>query len=131
MQHLPHIRSIVIPSICQNYPTAGDYENAGSEKYPFWKIKIAQMPDWRHEALLLIHELTEMLLTAHDGIDWKDITEWDTLGAGKDSDDPGALPDAPYHRQHMKAEQIEKQLAEWLGVDWAEYNTALDALEYK
>ena len=72
-----------------------------------------------------------MLLTTHDKISWKDITDWDTIGAGKDSDDPGAMPDAPYHAQHMRAEQVEKQVAEWLDVDWAEYNAALDALEYK
>ena len=124
---VPNITIEVIPHNWQAYNTAGNYFAVDGGAAIF----VSQLPDWRYEALIAVHEFIEMLLTTHDKISWKDVTDWDTIGAGKDSDDPGAMPDAPYHTQHMRAEQVEKQVAEWLDVDWAEYNAALDALEYK
>ena len=68
------------------------------------------MPDWRHSALVVVHELVEMILTKARNIDWKDIDEFDMNGLGKDSDDPGSMPEAPYHKEHVFAEKIERML---------------------
>ena len=127
MNILPSIHTKTIQAKHMRYPTAGDYLDSGVA----WHIRVARMDDWRHTALVLVHELVEMITTKHQGIDWKDIDDWDTIGGGKDSDDPGSLPDAPYHDAHMFAESLERQLAEKLGIDWNDYNTALDSLEYK
>ncbi len=42
--------------------------------------------------------------------------------------EPGEHPGAPYHDEHMFATRIEEMLAKQLGVDWAEYERAIEAL---
>lgn len=111
----------------QRYDTAGDYIELGDE----WFITLSKTNDWRYWFLVLIHELVEMGLTKNDNIDWDKIDLFDMIGDGSESDDPGSLENAPYHEQHKKAEQVEKMVAKFLGVDWQEYSDALDALEYK
>lgn len=111
-----------IPHAIQRYDTAGDYK----EFEDSWYVFVSETEDWRYEFLVLLHELVEMALTKHRGIDWNLIDEWDMMGPGKDSDDPGAMEDAPYHKEHMQAESIERQVAEMLGVVWDEYQKALD-----
>jgi hypothetical protein len=125
-QHLPLIIARVLPHYLQNYDTAGDYIANGTG---LWSVNVSKMSDWRHEALVLIHELVEMFTTTHNGISWNAITQFDV--SHPELDDPGACPQAPYHKEHMAAEVIEKQLALLLGVDWEEYNKDLDSLEYK
>ena len=111
----------------QRYDTAGDFLEVGD----WWAIQISKCVDWRHSYLVLMHELTEMALTKHHGVPWESIDVFDMEGGGKDHPDPGTLKSAPYHNEHMLATQIEKRLAKMLGVDWAEYNEALDSMEYK
>ena len=58
-----HIKTI--PHDTQRYPTVGDYwtSSAGVEE-----VRVSEMPDWRYEALVAVHELIEMILTKHRGI---------------------------------------------------------------
>ena len=37
-------------------------------------------------------------------------------------DEPGDTLQAPYHKEHMFAEKIERSVADELGVDWKEYS---------
>jgi hypothetical protein len=130
MKHLPAIEAWVIAHRDQKYDTAGDYWESDEGHNGTWAIRLSELPDWRMEFLVLIHELIEMGLTKHRGISWDEITAFDTVGDGKDSDDPGRITTAPYHKEHMFSENIEKILAEELEVDWIDYNRALDSLEY-
>jgi hypothetical protein len=127
MTELPSIHTSTIYHKHQRYDTAGDYYDIGPGKQ--WIMHISRLGDWRYEALILIHELVEMCLTKNDGVDWSEIDHFD-VGDGKESNDPGMLQNAPYHFQHMKATDIEQQMAIALGVDWDEYNKVLDGLEY-
>ena len=127
MKHLPTIVSDIIPHELQAYDTTGDY----SEHPARWNVRVSQLPDWRYEALVMIHELTEMLLTKNNNVDWKKIDLFDTEGEGANHPDPGTLQSAPYHSEHMAATKIEKQLAKMLGVNWKKYNKALDRLEWR
>jgi hypothetical protein len=127
MEHLPNIEVTVQDHKNQLYDTAGDY---GEDSVGWW-LSISKSSDWRHEGLVLIHELVEMMLTKNDGVKWSDVDDFDIHGEGKGHPDPGSLWNAPYHKQHKQAEQIEKRLAKMLGVNWEEYNDALDAMEYK
>lgn len=122
MKHLPRVYSVTIPQKEQLYATSGNYW----EEHKNWYVRVSETSDWRYEFLVLLHELVEMALTKRRGIDWNLIDEWDMMGPGKDSDDPGAMEDAPYHKEHMQAESIERQVAEMLGVVWDEYQKALD-----
>lgn len=108
------------------YPTVGDYWKEGSCDF----VQISSMGDRRHEFLVAIHELIEMFLTEQRGISEpnqiKPFDEWfeenDLPG------EPGDHPDAPYRREHRFAENIERQIAHELGVDWNEYEKIVDAL---
>lgn len=126
MDHLPIIRIGTRPHDTQNYDTAGNYEDLKG----VWYVDVSHLPDWRMEFLIALHELVEMALTKNNGVDWKDIDYFDTEGGGKDHPDPGSLETAPYHKEHMAAERLERKMAELLGVEWETYNQALDALEY-
>ena len=110
----------------QRYDTAGDYSELGG----WWAIQISKTKDPRHAMLVMVHEIVEMILTKQNGVNWSSIDEFDTIGEGKDHSDPGTMPSAPYHNEHMLATQIEKKLAKMMGVDWEEYNQALDEMEY-
>lgn len=104
------------------YATAGDYwdEPDGSKV-----IQIADVGDWRMNLLIALHELIEFSLCEQKGIPEPDIKTWDEAHP---DDDPGALKDAPYHRQHMFAEGIERLVALELGVNWEEYDDRVEAL---
>jgi hypothetical protein len=112
------------PHTSQHYDTAGDYKEIPDA----WVVSVSELSDWRHEALIMLHELVEMVLTKNNGLSWDDITRFDIESQHPD---PGSLPEAPYHKEHKLAEKIEKMMAKELGVDWKEYNKELDSLEYK
>lgn len=116
------IRVMNQPAKFMRYPTAGDYFDSPTG----WHIDLANLPDWRMEAVLLIHELVEMILSKHHGIEWAEIDRFDM--SNPHLDDPGACPKAPYHKEHMAAETIEKQIAMLLGIKWEDYIKAQDAL---
>lgn len=127
MKHLPTVLSQVITHAAQEYDTAGNYW----EVFDIWHLQVSECSDWRHEALIMLHEFVEMCLTKNDGVDWKDIDKFDMEGPGKDMNDPGSSTEAPYHNQHLLAEAMERKFATMLGVDWDKYNADLDSLEYK
>ena len=127
MKHLPLIQITSLPHKAQVYDTAGDY----GETSTGWLMSVSELPDWRYEACVMIHELAEMCLTKHHKVNWKDIDEFDINGEGKNHPDPGTLESAPYHNEHALATQLEKRFAKMIGVNWSEYNEALDKLEYK
>lgn len=124
MKHLPSTLSCVVPHTLQKYDTAGDYAELDGR----WFITVSALPDWRMEALVFLHEFVEMCLTKNSGVDWGDITKFDVESG---HDDPGSLETAPYHKEHIVAEQLEKKFAELLGIEWSKYNEALDALKWR
>lgn len=112
-----------IPHRKQRYDTCGDWFNKGTH----FTFNISKLPDWRYEALILIHEQIEAFLCAQRGIKEKDVTEFDIESGHPD---PGSLKNAPYHKEHQFATKIEKLLAKEMGISWRDYNTKLDLLQY-
>lgn len=115
----------------QRYDTAGDWlvtMNRLTAHQPSLNldVRISSMQNWRHEALVAIHELIEALLCHHAGISQQAVDEFDM--AHPDAPEPGDLADAPYRHQHAIASGIERLLAAELGVDWLEYEQAIEAL---
>lgn len=110
-----------IPHDKQRYPTVGDWfpNDNGVDVF-----RISALGNNDHEFLVAVHELIECFLCRKMGITASMVDDWD-MGQGKDLDDPGAHPDAPYHKQHMLALKIEKMLARELGVDWKKYENKL------
>ena len=110
----------VIPHSKQRYETSGDYWIDGRGTI---QIRISKSKNWRHEALVLMHELTEMLLCMDRRISFKAIDRFDMKfrGAGEPGDDPKA----PYCRQHQFATRIERLMAKEFRVDWKSYEAGL------
>ena len=91
------------------------------------QMRVSTLPDWRYSMLIAIHELIEALLCRAHGVTAEAVDAWD-MGPGKEMDEPGDDPRAPYHREHDFALCLERLLAHEIGVDWNAYGDAVDAL---
>ena len=116
-----------IPHDQQRYDTVGDYWiDPQSGKL---QIRVSEMGNWKFEALVAHHELTEYLQITHEGISVEEIDKFDMAYENSrppgDFSEPGNDPRAPYHDAHLVATDLECVLAMRLGVDWAEYDRAV------
>lgn len=110
----------------QRYDTCGNWAFRNCIETGDLIVAVSRMRDWRYEALVAVHEIIEALLCKARGISEEAVTAFDK--AHPDADEPGDHPDAPYGREHCFATLIERLLATEFGVDWAEYEKAIDAL---
>jgi hypothetical protein len=122
-----------VPHEKQRYPTVGDYwlDESGVEQ-----IRVSEMIDWRYEVLVAVHELVEMALTRHRGINEEAITEFDIKfeqdkEKGLVAGEAGDNVNAPYRKEHFFATNLERLLAGELDVNWPEYDRYVDALGFK
>lgn len=119
----------IIPHADQRYPTVGDWTN---DENGDLTIRVSKLSDWRYEMLVAVHELYEATLCEHDGITQQAVDEFDkNFEAHRPDDDdsePGDAPKAPYRLQHFRATNIERQMADALGVNWQEYEAELNRL---
>ncbi len=119
-----------IPHAEQRYDTCGDwwFDDAGD-----LQLRVSAMGDWKKEALIAFHELAEVLLCKDRGITTEMVDEfdiqWNKDHPGKTDDEPGDDPACPCRQEHFFATSIERLLAQQLGVDWAEYDVAVSALQ--
>lgn len=131
MLHLPQIDYQTIPHKQQRYDTAGDYYQCECSKCGVIKLRVSQLEKPEYELLVLIHELYEWFTTTKDGISEESITEFDINGVSPEyEDDPGCDPNAPYHKRHMEAVEIEKFVAKLLGINWKKYDNSFKKLKY-
>ena len=111
-----------IPHDAQRYNTIGDYLTTDGTT----NIKVSAMNDEKLEFLVAVHELIESFLCREAGVTDEEIDAFDLAfeenRALGDDAEPGDDPQAPYHRQHQLATEIEKRLADELSVDWEEYS---------
>lgn len=112
-----HVR--VLPPELMRYETAGDYYEAGDG----WCFEICEQDSKEAEFAILIHELWEWFRTQQAGIKEEDIMAFDI--ANPDADEPGDLPEAPYHKEHMEATEVERWAIAKLGLDWEPYNNSI------
>jgi hypothetical protein len=112
-----------IPHESQRYDTVGDWRIKSGQI----SILVSSLPDERYEFLVALHELVEAYLCKQGGISEETVTAFDT-GPGKELDEPGDDPRAPYHAEHVFASKIERMMADELGVDWEKYETAIEEL---
>lgn len=74
------------------------------------------MSDRRYEFLVAMHEVIEAFLCKTRGVTQQRVDAFDT-GPGKDLDEPGDDPRAPYFHEHQFASKIEKLMAHELRVN--------------
>jgi len=122
-----------IPHQEQKYETVGDYwrDLDGS-----LNIVVSEMSDPTMETLVAIHELVEVLQMEKHNIPLIASNEFDIIyekerqvGMHDQDDEPGDDPRCPYRREHRFAENIERQVAFELGVDWDEYGAKVGAVK--
>jgi hypothetical protein len=103
------------------YPTVGDWiiEADGS-----LAVYVADMGNADYNFLVGLHETVEAYLCLRSGISEETVTKWDIEHL--DLDEPGADCNSPYFVEHVAAEEIEKQVAAQLGVDWKAFGEAID-----
>lgn len=96
------------------------------------QFRINEMGNEDYEFLVAEHERIEEHLTRRRGLKEPDIMAFDLMwekereaGAHDPSEEPGHDPRAPYHREHVLAENIERMLAHAMGISWPVYENAV------
>jgi hypothetical protein len=118
-----------IPHNQHRYETVGDYwkDENGIEQF-----RVSNMGNSDYEFLVILHELIEQKLTEKRGIKEEDITKFDEAYEAnrKEGDDsePGDDVNAPYRKEHFTATNIERIMAQELGVDWKTYDDTVMSL---
>lgn len=113
------VRLNILPHKEQRYDTEGDWLWAGSTL----EVRISREvgdDDPRYGLLMFVHELVEALLCRSMGVTVAQVDAFDMLHQ-RSNGEPGEIPCAPYHHQHMAAQAAERALADELGVDWEKY----------
>lgn len=117
-----------IPHSDHRYSTVGDWQfREAQPSCVRIDIQVSATADWRHAALIAVHELIEAILCRARGISQDEVDSFDL--AHSELSDPGASENAPYHDQHMVADFIERYLATELNVSWRDYTVALESLD--
>jgi hypothetical protein len=121
----------VVPHHKQRYETVGDWIPGEPVK-----ICVSKMKDERYIFLVAIHELIEYELCRMKGISDEQVLEFDSMfeqersvGLQRASSEPGDDPRAPYKKEHAFATDIERLVAQKLGVRWSDYEEAALALD--
>lgn len=130
MSYLVKIVIETVPNSEQRYPTVGDWlYNASTDEL---RMKISDMGNWRHEALVAVHELVEFLLCRDKGITTAQVDEFDLAyeeaRSDGDTSEPGDSGAAPYRDQHCFATSVERMLCAAMGISWNEYDTTVGTL---
>jgi hypothetical protein len=120
----------VIPHKQQRYETVGDwYFNKDNNRLT---IRVSAMRNRNYEFLVALHEQVEAMLCIERGICEKEITLFDMKFEANrkdgNTDEPGDDPLAPYRKEHFFATNIERLTAAELGIDWGEYEKAVNSL---
>ena len=115
-----------IPHDTQRYDTIGDWQfTKDSLDKTQLTIKVSDLSNKDSEFLVGIHELIEAYLCQKAGISQEQVDEFDF---NNKDDEPGENWDAPYYKQHLIAECIEKQLCIFLGMDWRDHEKRIEEL---
>lgn len=99
------------------YVTTGDWEIVGD--HVIMPVADYGMMD-DNAFLVALHELVEAWLCKKANIKEEDVSKFDT--EHPELEEPGDSPDAPYHKQHVIATQVEKIVCEAMGMNWDAHN---------
>jgi hypothetical protein len=117
-----------IPHDEQRYETCGDWKFDEDTL----NITVSHTQD-DYDFLIGIHEAVEAWLCRKRGIDEERITAFDIAFEEKrlpgNVDEPGDSVFAPYKQEHFVATNIERIIADQLGVNWSEYDKTIYSLE--
>lgn len=119
----------VIDHSFQRYETIGDwwFESDGT-----LQIRVSNLGDERYHFLISFHEQAEAILCKARGISEEEVSNFDKRFEQNrpegNTDEPGDHPNAPYKAEHFFATSIERLMAAELGVEWEDYDAAVQSL---
>lgn len=127
MDHIPKIIIRVIDPNNQRYPTCGDWLYDAEDEV--LEIRISRMPDWKSELAVAIHEAVEAVECLDKDISEAEVTAFDLMfekerddGKHGETDEAGDDKRAPYHRPHVHATFVEKEVCAQLELSWDEHD---------
>jgi len=82
------------------------------------QIRVSEYADPRDARDIAIHELLEAWRCAERGVSFADIDQFDLDHT--DHPDPGLLPSAPYHKEHIDSMAVDYLIAQQDGRDFSE-----------
>lgn len=106
----------VIPHSEQRYDTWGDY---WIDENGVLQIRVSEFENPDFALYTAIHELLEVWRVIKKGIPLEAIDRFDL--AHIDHPDPGCLPEAPYHEEHLQSMDVEQLIAAQDGYDFKKY----------
>lgn len=130
MNKITKIEINVIPHVNQRYETCGDwlFQDEGQTLI----INVSEMKDNRHEMLIAVHELVEVLLCRENGVTQEMVDEFDQAYEAKrqpgDVLEPGDDLAAPYKNEHSMATAVERMMCGFLKMPWADYEREVNGL---
>lgn len=117
------VRIEVIEHSQQRYDTPGDWTFEADTLV----VRVSRMSKPIYGWLVAVHELVEALLCCIAGVTAEEVDDFDQL-CGRE---PGDNPFAPYHKEHVAAEMVERLVAFLAGVNWREYDLEVNSLEHR
>lgn len=108
----------------QNYDTVGDY-GIDIDNDTIW-FKITKFENQNYSIAILLHEIVEFFRNQQEGITVAQVDEFDYNNP--QLDDPGLSLEAPYHKNHMEADAIERLYIILSKNDWVHYEQSIDSL---
>lgn len=116
----------------QKYPTVGDWRNDPDGTL---RIRVSDMKNEDYEFLIALHELVEQHLCKKRGITVEAVDEFDiefekqrAKSLSLSTAEPGDNRFAPYRNEHCIATGVERIVAAALGVNWSDYEVAINSL---
>jgi hypothetical protein len=109
-----------IPPGAMRYATVGDWRNEVNGETISIAVEVADTGDVVSNFAVGVHEAVEAFLCHLAGITTEVVDEHDR--SNQDVDDPGNMPDAPYHFQHVCATEIERLVISYAGREWDEHD---------
>ena len=103
----------------QRYDTVGDYWREGDTL----QVRISKLKKPAYEMAVLQHELLEWMLCELHGVKLQAIDKFDF--GYPEGEEPGDDKNAPYHKEHVEATKVEKQIIKAAGEDWKEYDNSV------
>ena len=114
----------------QRFTTVGDWGRSPNGEY---FITIARLPDYRHQVLVLIHELVEWTICMLTGVSVEAADAFDALweqelrkGLHEPEDEAGYDTRCPYRKGHVWGGRAERFFAWLFRVDWNDYGDECD-----
>ncbi len=118
-----------IPHDQQRYPTCGDY---WIDAEGVLQVRVSDLGNDQYAEMIIVHELVELFLCKAKGVSFESIDAFDKAFEEKrvagNADEPGDNDSAPYREEHLFATGVEMLLCAKLGINWAKYEKAVDAL---